>query len=1051
MFTASKPSINNHAVLPGVGQPHQRQLPRAQYLPSIAAEGAPNGIVHESTTHLQGNFSSLEHRVEVTEQANHALLDEAERLQADLKSMVQLHHDDAAEARAERDELAKSVREQRQSIDALLHTVAQLETRAQQAENRAQNADSAVADLRSALRSHLEQQTQTNTKMQSTLAAHQSKFDEVGTATRALQNDIGSRIQQHTQLIQTHQHELSKHANGIAATESAQAGVAKAVGDAQRQITAVERNNADRLASVEGNLRTAMQQISSKFEAATTQLANDVADGRQEFQNGQSVLSQNITVLSEQTEAAHKTLRGEISSIADMATTGLGASAAHANKIEAALVTEAKVRSTENITVAGRLAEFMRTSIARMAAAEQTLHTQGAALAVESRDRHDADTAQAAALDRTTQSVSTQITQLKVDMDAHVQQQRHELNNEIMALKDVTEKSLVQLEKSSAILERELTAVRTTIVQIIDAEIRSRQRTDKDLEQNIDQLGKTGDAHYLDTSTRMEKLAGMTSTICNQLQSAIQGGLTEQKQLLSRLETETDARLSQVVEHLGKFETDTSHSVSGLSGEVDSTRRHAERHVTSLEDRTARQLQALQQRLDMVPLQIDEALRKIALVHTEMQGRMERDANERASEMDAVQLAIARKADCKLLDKTADQLKSRLQSTEEKTVEIYDRLGTLRSPTATATDLGASMHSTLASPVQDRIDRLERKVAEHDDYNRRRSTANTRAPHTDPITQDSGPAVEPLSPAFARNLAIAEHSGGDATDDDASEASSHTRDSDSEDHDEGSGEDTSDEETSGHTSACEDDTASDTGRSRDYDTESNGSSSEARDAVSDSPQRLKAKHKNSFLEPLVETSEGGSKPSTRQQSDPVTDAAPEDLDARDEAVRSAAPPVPRSAHTAEDTEIPSDASHDAPVPDAVGETDPAERPHEHTLSSNTDRIDPGTQEGTQHNPTTTAQPEDTPSAVIATPALSEVAVQGLAQPGASQTAKESIARFIACEAAASTAVPEPTKERGGARGDGAASAAGERRPGTGMSRVSYGSSYEITGSHYSDD
>lgn len=61
----------------------------------------------------------------------------------------------------------------------------------------------------------------------------------------------------------------------------------------------------------------------------------------------------------------------------------------------------------------------------------------------------------------------------------------------------------------------------------------------------------------------------------------------------------------------------------------------------------------------MVPLQIDEALRKVSLVHAELQGRLERDANDRAAEMDAVRLTIARKADCRLLDTTADQLKTR--------------------------------------------------------------------------------------------------------------------------------------------------------------------------------------------------------------------------------------------------------------------------------------------------------------------------------------------------------------------------------------------------------
>lgn len=96
-----------------------------------------------------------------------------------------------------------------------------------------------------------------------------------------------------------------------------------------------------------------------------------------------------------------------------------------------------------------------------------------------------------------------------------------------------------------------------------------------------------------------------------------QAGLTEQKQLLSRLETETDHRLSQVVDHLGKFETDTSHSVSGLSGEVDSTRRHAERHVTSLEDRTARQLQVCLPRMRVPSLFLVGLAVSISAPHTE--------------------------------------------------------------------------------------------------------------------------------------------------------------------------------------------------------------------------------------------------------------------------------------------------------------------------------------------------------------------------------------------------------------------------------------------------
>lgn len=50
------------------------------------------------------------------------------------------------------------VREQRSTVDALLRTVKQLETRATQAEERARDADGAVADVQSALRSHLDQQ-----------------------------------------------------------------------------------------------------------------------------------------------------------------------------------------------------------------------------------------------------------------------------------------------------------------------------------------------------------------------------------------------------------------------------------------------------------------------------------------------------------------------------------------------------------------------------------------------------------------------------------------------------------------------------------------------------------------------------------------------------------------------------------------------------------------------------------------------------------------------------------------------------------------------------
>lgn len=59
-------------------------------------------------------------------------------------------------------------------------------------------------------------------------------------------------------------------------------------------------------------------------------------------------------------------------------------------------------------------------------------------------------------------------------------------------------------------------------MHIVDAEIRTRQQTDNDLERNIDRLGKTGDAHYHDTSARVETLASMTSKICDQLQASIQ-------------------------------------------------------------------------------------------------------------------------------------------------------------------------------------------------------------------------------------------------------------------------------------------------------------------------------------------------------------------------------------------------------------------------------------------------------------------------------------------------------------------------------------------------
>jgi len=625
----------------------------------------------------------------MVEKANHALFDEASRLQRDLKTALDMQTSSFAAAAKDREQLysdtARSAETYAQEMQVVIDHVKRSDARTAAAEKRSQDLEAQVRNLEKMLQAHVARQQPALQSVHAGLAQVTEQGHKLATQLVDLQDKSTSTMSTVNMRIAAMEQETAEHRSGLEQS-LALWGKQKAtnemtgtrLGDIERNIREVTMQvDAKLLSTVSGSTQALAQRVDRVATEAQEGLRDAVArleaaleSGRRESAKLGDTVGRRQGQLEESFRALDGGLRSELQKNMAQISGTVAAVSQRVQQTTVQLIAEKETREAAVGQVAGAYATAQDSLHTKNLQLEAGLEAISTALAREAAASKESQVRHAEILEKLADSTSQRFEELRNDWDMRSEREQTKLRGEITALKSATEGVVLQLDTGSKLLERELSSTRASLTHVINAEIRSRQRKEEKLQDDLSKLNEQDTAQHYEATRSVDQLAVITTKVCDELQRKIEGGLSEQKELLTTLHTNTESRLEQVVKHIGQTESSVTENLIGIQDNVEQERHYASKSVANLEKRTVRQVELLEKKVDMMPLQIHDALQQLQLLKSEMMARLDHDGQEAATAMDQVHLAISRKADAVALDRTVEAVRSRLGHAEEKTLEV---------------------------------------------------------------------------------------------------------------------------------------------------------------------------------------------------------------------------------------------------------------------------------------------------------------------------------------------------------------------------------------------
>ena len=317
----------------------------------------------------------------------------------------------------------------------------------------------------------------------------------------------------------------------------------------------------------------------------------------------------------------------------------------------------------------------------------------------------------------------------RADSDRKIGRMKSDVTQDLRTLQTATEESMLQLNHSAQLLEREISTARQSLSQVIEAEIRSRVKQGNTLEVTLSELEDSFHERQRDTSSSVDRLAQLTAKVCDETQMQLQHGLADTRSQLERVQSDLTGRVGVVVSHISKFEQDISATLSTIHSHGEEGKRHTDMAVLALQDRTMEHMKQLEGQVQAVPVHIQEAQNRVTSLRTEVYQKLNDREQEHGSEMDGIKLAIARKADAQVVDRKTTDLISRLRTFESKSIAVEDQVQRMEATKADVQQLSTVNRKTddVRGQLLSVTDHLERMASTKADTSMIRATANTLA------------------------------------------------------------------------------------------------------------------------------------------------------------------------------------------------------------------------------------------------------------------------------------------------------------------------------------
>eukprot|EP00038_Savillea_parva_P015133 m.13186 g.13186 ORF g.13186 m.13186 type:complete len:1194 (-) comp3017_c0_seq1:24-3605(-) len=673
-------------------------------------------------------FHKLERRMEMAEKANHALFDEAARLQTDLKAALDMQtaSSEAAEKerRAIQDETRRASEVYAQEMKVVIDHVKRTDLRAAAAEKRAKELEAKLRHIEDVMQSERSHQQPAMQAVHAGLALGSQQTEKLNTQLQDLQgavNDALTKLGYRCSNVEQGCADLQRGLEQSAAlwgkqkstneTHSArQASMERSMHELSSQLDAKLLSTvassaqalSQRIDKVAADSQESIRSTTSRFDAV-------LESTRQGMSQATEAMGRRLSEMDESIQRVEGTFKADLQRVAGQLTGGLSTLSNQGQQMNAQLQAEIKARQSDAQNLVKTITSTAENFTIRTQRLESGLQALSTALGNETSHVKASLIKQAEVFEQLAQRTARQFDDMRKEWDMRANQQQSELTREIAALKEATDTVVSQLDQGSELLERELAATRESLSTVINAEILARQRREEELKEDILKLNEQDTSQHYEATSSVEQLADITTKVCDELQRKIEAGLTEQKQLLNVLQDSTQTRLEQVVKHIGQTESKVTDNLAGIVQDVDQERKHASKAVEGLEHRTVQQVDMLEKKFEQVPIQIHDAVQQLNLLRAEVMARLEQETQQSAARLDEVHLALSRKADATVLNKTVESVRGRLGNAEEKTLKVEGELKRLRVDGAKTP--GANMADQFASDdMKSRFRTLEENV-----------------------------------------------------------------------------------------------------------------------------------------------------------------------------------------------------------------------------------------------------------------------------------------------------------------------------------------------------
>jgi hypothetical protein len=211
---------------------------------------------------------------------------------------------------------------------------------------------------------------------------------------------------------------------------------------------------------------------------------------RHEAEQAQEVLRRQLAQVQPSVHTVEGSLRTELKQIAAEMSTAIATTSSRAQQVAAQLAAEVQARERAFAQLAVSTTATHEAGAARSQRLEGGLSALSAQMVKESDDASTALVKQTEVVERLADSTSHRLADLRSEWDMRSEQQQSQLNGEIATLKGATDAVVAQLDQGSQLLERELATTRDTLSTVIDAEIRSRQRKEEKMQEDLMKLNE---------------------------------------------------------------------------------------------------------------------------------------------------------------------------------------------------------------------------------------------------------------------------------------------------------------------------------------------------------------------------------------------------------------------------------------------------------------------------------------------------------------------------------------------------------------------------------